>query len=206
MIEKLKNENNLLDMNFSSDITRSFLKLRNILIEYEDKINEIIDWIQEHNLDNCHVNNGVILGEFSDICNEMQNGFVEEKKVDKLEEARKYNYTMFDIHYLRNEDLEKLLYDTQDQTFICLGEHLEQIKLFQQAIEQIIKEKNEEIKKWIEDRDIWFDRFDKLNRKQKKPPEECIESIKQAINYTENNLCQINKRYLEQLLKYFMEL
>jgi hypothetical protein len=52
---------------------------------------------------------------------------------------------MFDIHYLRNEDLEKLLYNIQDQTFICLGEHLEQIKLFQQAIEQIIKEKDNEL-------------------------------------------------------------
>ena len=185
-----------------------------------DKINEIIDEIEKINLflktieidEKNQLSSTDLLAKHEQQDwqpNEMQNGFVEEKKVDKLEEARKYNYTMFDIHYLRNEDLEKLLYDTQDQTFICLGEYLEHIKLFQQAIEQIIKEKDEEIKKWIKDRDNWFDRFDKLNRKQlkqKNPPEECIESIKQAINYTENNLCQINKRYLEQLLKYFMEL
>jgi tetratricopeptide (TPR) repeat protein len=122
--------------------------------------------------------------------------YIAEKKVDKLEEARKYNYTMFDIHYLRNEDLEKLLYDIQDQTFICLGEHLEQIKLFQQAIEQIIKA----LKYCQDDKEVMQNEIDIL--KQQKPPRKCIEwlkKIRDKVNFFDSIQATKLLEFLEKI-------
>ena len=119
--------------------------------------------------------------------NKMQNGFIEEK-VDKLEKARK-----FEMKYA-----EKMYYYTVDV--------MHKIELYKQAIEQIIKEKEDIEYKYKLEKQFW-DRnvlpilkyiqgnssrfklkpgedilkyiYDNLNNfQQKKPPRKCIEWLK----------------------------
>ena len=149
-----------------------------------DKINEIIDEIEKINLflktieidEKNQLSSTDLLAKHEQQDwqpNEMQNAFVEKEKVDKLKE----NYTIGENQELYKRYGIKGSNHTSETEQLCLV--IRKLELHeQQAIEQIIKEKNEEIKKWIEDRDIWFDRFDKLNRdqlKQKKPDKEILE-------------------------------
>jgi hypothetical protein len=182
----------------------------------KQRINKIIDWIQEHNLDNCHVNNGVILGEFSGFNNEQQDSklkecldcnnhntiicescqnnamfkkiqkpkveninvddmYIAEKKIDKLKEAYAYQYIVYKAKALPlNEEV------------VLFEKYKEEIDLFKQAIEQVIKEKEKEIEDYKQQKYDLIDDNYELNRKnielkqlkQKKPPRKCIEWLK----------------------------